>query len=242
MAENASNGERASSLTQQPGSDNDDGKTSQAQQQAVASLVADVAMTTSAECTTKSTPRRGVLRMFKTGRPVYLPNKERDPRKVQPELRTTIRSLAAGEGRWPLYLWGKAGTGKTCAALALLDFAGGFYFTADDLAETVSDAMMGRLRTPGASRLICAKELWTELATCSLVVIDELGEREKVSDHHYGTLKRLLDRRESMPVVCIGNRSLRDIEQLYGEPVASRLAGGTVFQIAGPDRRLDRGS
>jgi len=157
---------------------------------------------------------------------------------VPEPLRGLVPQLAAGELPWPLTVWGSAGTGKTCFGLTLVDYCGGFFWSTDDFCEVMADAKMGRLTTPGAQREISATELWQELACTSLVVLDELGTTKEISDHHYRSVKRLLDLRENLPMVVMMNVPLYQIAVSYGEPVASRLAGGTVCKLEGQDRRL----
>ncbi len=156
---------------------------------------------------------------------------------MEPSLRKTIRLLAAGKSPWPLFLWGEPGTGKSCAALCLLDRAGGFYFTAGTLAEEVLMVNKGEAQYPSGQRLT-PLGFWREIMSTALVVIDEVGTRSKVGDWQYDCLKRVLDAREGMPLVVIANHSLADVASLYDDRVASRLAAGTVHQLQGEDRRL----
>lgn len=156
------------------------------------------------------------------------------------DFRSKIRDCAAGRSPWPLFAHGPAGCGKTCAALCLLDHAGGLYFTAASLSQAVSDAMFGRLLSPREKREVSATQLWSEVATTPLVVLDEIGGRGSVSDHHYDCVKRLLDEREGRPTLCLSNLSLGELAKLYDDRVASRLAAGTVVVLQGVDRRLSR--
>jgi chromosomal replication initiation ATPase DnaA len=160
----------------------------------------------------------------------YFPNKERNLRKIDPPLYDLLRTLANGDGKWPLFLWGKAGVGKTCAALALCDHSLGEYMTAADLAE----AAIREMKSDHGS----LAEFWKLLAGKNLVVLDEIGAQQKVTDHHQTSVKRLLDCRENKPTIVIANIDLEAVAVIYGDPVASRLAGGTVFHLDGPDRRL----
>lgn len=150
---------------------------------------------------------------------------------IDADLRATIRTLIAGQSPWPLVLLGPAGTGKSCAALCLLDVAGGWYFTVAELCEEFIHAQQRQIETT-------TRRLWERLEQTRLVVVDELGARERVSDHHYDTVKRLLDKRENRPLVCISNHSLERLSQLYDDRLASRLAYGTVLTLHGKDRRL----
>lgn len=159
---------------------------------------------------------------------------------IDPTVRATFRGLAKGELPWPLFLWGPPGTGKSCAALSLLDHAGGLYFTAALLGEDAVLVAKGELQYPGSGHRITPKGFWREISETPLVVLDELGTRAKASEWQYEQVKRLLDAREGLPLVCVANHDLGELAQVYDDRVASRLAAGTVFLLGGEDRRLVR--
>jgi DNA replication protein DnaC len=162
-------------------------------------------------------------------------------------------ALARGDLPWPLFVFGPAGVGKTCAALCLLDHVmpptcseitdeegvrrikriGGetAYYTATGLAEAVIDCQQGRgeLHPP---------LFWQRLTEKVLVVLDEIGARERVSDHHYDCVKRLLDDRHARPLIVLSNLSLEQVANVYDSRIASRMAAGTIVQVKGRDRRL----
>jgi len=48
--------------------------------------------------------------------------RERNPALIEQTLQEVIKRLVAGTAPWPLFLYGKAGCGKTCASWALLDY------------------------------------------------------------------------------------------------------------------------
>lgn len=155
-------------------------------------------------------------------------------------LRQEIRKLVAGESPWPLLLDGKVGTGKTCAALCLLDYAGGEYYTVAGLCSTLIQSQQGRLEWSheGRGGTLWPEKLWAKLAAAPLVVLDELGCRDKPTDAHYEAVKTLIDERHGKPFVVISNLTLDRIEALYDDRVSSRLAAGTVFTLSGQDRRI----
>lgn len=154
-------------------------------------------------------------------------------------MRTVFQELSRGEKPWPLTLSGAPGLGKTCAGLLLLDYAGGLYFTACTLADTVLQAAKGQLLTPRERRVIGETMLWHEIGQAALVVLDDLGARERVGDWQYQQVKRLLDDREGMPLVILTNLDLETLDKLYDERITSRLAGGTYLRLEGVDRRLE---
>ncbi len=161
-----------------------------------------------------------------------------------------IRGLVSGASRWPLLLWGPPGRGKSCAALCLLDHVIGddpfrfAYQTAGGLALMLDDARRGRLvrRIDGEpSRSIEADLLWRWLEHLPLVVMDELGRRDKPSAPSVEAVQDLIDRRGIKPLVVISNLFIEDLGSIYGAPIASRLGSGTVFRLEGEDRRIKRG-
>lgn len=144
---------------------------------------------------------------------------------------------------WPIFLHGPAGTGKTCAALCLLDLvqAGDFltYLTVSELAERLIDCQQERLEFPGFhADMISPATFWDLIAARRLFVLDELGVRDKVSEFAYEATKRAIDARHGKPFVAISNIGLDDIAKVYDARVMSRLAAGTVIEISGDDRRL----
>jgi DNA replication protein DnaC len=167
-----------------------------------------------------------------------LTNKARKIAEIDPALREAIRALVAGNAPWPLCVMGPAGCGKTCASLCVLDHLHrGFYYTAESLCETVIQAQQGDLFSPNG-RKVCAATLWEELQETPLVVLDEIGSRDRVSDFHFNTIKRVLDIREGRPLICLSNLNLVELSKIYDDRVVSRLVAGTVVMLKGEDRRV----
>lgn len=73
------------------------------------------------------------------------PNKARTRELIAVDIRREMTALVLGKRKWPWYLWGPPGVGKTCAALCMLDFASGRYWTADQWAADLNDARLGHL-------------------------------------------------------------------------------------------------
>jgi DNA replication protein DnaC len=175
-----------------------------------------------------------------------VPNYQRDIAKIDPGFRNELRRIVTGEAPWPLLLYGPAGTGKTCAALCLLDYAGGRYFTMNSLCAELIDSQQGRLYSESScidgtyveSRRIYPQTFWERIEREKLVVLDEIGANELVSDHHYDAIHRILEVRKNRPFVAISNLPPEQIERLYDGRIFSRLACGTVVHLQGCDRRL----
>lgn len=161
-------------------------------------------------------------------------------------MRAKIKRQMLGDAPWPLTLIGQQGSGKTCAALCVADmtFGGLRYWRVDEACEELIEVMHGR-RDYGGTPMSVTK-WWEQIRDFELVILDELGTRAHTSDHHYGLITRVLDYRIGRPTICISNHPLTaegdapSIRSLYDDRLASRLAGGTVIEFAGRDRRLDR--
>lgn len=171
-------------------------------------------------------------------------DKSRSPGEIAPSLKATIRSLSLGEAPWPLFLFGFAGSGKTCAGLCIGDMASyrisSLFCDLPGLCLILNQARTGGWWTTGyPPRVRSEPDVWREWAHAGIAVLDEIGARAVVSDHHFETLKRALDFREGKPAVYISNLDFAALTELYDDRITSRLASGTVVRLSG-DRRLDK--
>lgn len=165
----------------------------------------------------------------------WLPDKRRHRGKIHDVIALPLRDCIAGDKPWPFVMAGEAGTGKSCAALVVVDTYGGLYYPVGDWCERVRDAEFGVLRY-SSGYLVTRYEVWEEWKTASVVVLDEIGSRMNVTDAHYEWVKRAIDIREGRPAIFISNLSLKDLSETYDDRIASRLSGGTVVELTG-DRR-----
>lgn len=155
--------------------------------------------------------------------------------RIQPNMGRVVRPLAkvlaglcTGKLRWPLYLWGRTGGGKTMAAKALLRRTRGGYH----VVGRVVDQMF-------------RQEDWSwreSIRRRDLIVLDELGEAD--NEMHLKVIKMTLDDREAYhqrAAIYIGNHhpdKIRDIYDISDEGrIGSRLLCGTIYELDGPDRR-----
>lgn len=166
---------------------------------------------------------------------IWIPEKRRSKDEVLSYAAEAINQVCRGERPWPLVLTGETGSGKTCAALLIVDFYGGLYYTVTDWVRRVRDAELGRLTTE-AGYPLSAKESWDDWINAPVCVLDELGVRNEVSDHRYETVKRSIDLRENKPLVVVSNLAIPTIGKLYDERIASRLQFGTEI-VFDTDRR-----
>ena len=132
------------------------------------------------------------------------------------------------------------GGGKTCAALCVLDYAGGDYWTAPEIAEIIIMAQQGRLVRRGSNGCDYThgpEWLWDRVAATKLAVLDEIGIRNTVSDHQYDCLKRFCDLRASQPTIYISNLGPAELSALYDDRIVSRICAGTMIEVSETDRR-----
>lgn len=161
---------------------------------------------------------------------------------VDERMRSVFRRLIENKERWPLFLFGSPGRGKTCAALALLD-----YVPWNIRCEESRDGIPPLVHYEAGGRYWTAEQLvgflfgndWPDdIRKCRLAVLDELGERSKNTDVNYTTVKRFADERDRKPTIYISNLSPNDIASAYDDRIASRVLCGTCFDLTGPDRRM----
>jgi len=162
--------------------------------------------------------------------------------RVPMQIRQASRSVWTGESRWPLVLIGEAGSGKSCAALLTLHWheGNGWYLPFAAWCSRLALAKHGELQT-SAGFPLSERETWQEYERATLTVLDDIGLREKPTDHQYDALKRALDVREHLPSIYISNLTIEDLAKLFDDRVASRLLAGTVAYVE-DDQREPQGA
>lgn len=179
-----------------------------------------------------------------------MPAKYRRLTEVDSRLLEVFHQLVSGKAKWPLYLYGNAGGGKTCAALALSDVVRWpSYDTVEGLATAlVNGDEVGSYRS--LDRFCEHWPTWDRLDSIrkgeggwkpGLAILDELGTRQKTTDLHYQALKTFCDDRENCffrVAVYISNLEPEAIARVYDDRVASRVLCGTWFKLGGQDRRM----
>lgn len=162
--------------------------------------------------------------------------------KVPIEARRAM-NVAASNGEWPIYLWGQAGRGKTCAAACAFSLwpKPAMWISLSQLCDDLTKFNTSQVVTfySGATPVDLSKSgYWQRLKNTGLVVIDEIGTRES-SGHRFDSLLNLLEIRKNRPLVLTGNLSSRQITQIYDERVLSRIYAGTVIEFVGVDHRFE---
>ncbi|MBA4067160.1 MAG: hypothetical protein C0501_26335 [Isosphaera sp.] len=169
--------------------------------------------------------------------------KPRNLAQVTPELRQVLLGLAEGRLKWPLYLWGPPGSGKSCAALSLVDYVKGAKFWH----MSVFDSFVQRVKRGIEERpypetgKIPEDGWWRWFARLPLVALDDVGSQEVSSESQEDTLFLALERRDGgLPFIITSNRSPKDIETAYSQRIHSRMCSGTIHRLEGRDRRFDQ--
>ena len=141
-------------------------------------------------------------------------------------LRGVIRDLISGKSRWPLYLWGDVGVGKTAAALCMCDH--------------VPDSWYATAKRLVANML--TRNDYLDIKSMSdkrFAVLDELGARDDNPGFACEVVQAFADVREkhNRVAVYVSNVDIGGISKLYDPRIASRLSCGTVHRLEGGDRR-----
>lgn len=149
-----------------------------------------------------------------------------------------IGEVMAGSSNWPLYVYGGVGTGKTCAGLCMADHVrGAIYKHFEELTAQMLQASRGQLVYGETGHTAWPAQLWQEIEEAPLVVLDDVGLRERANDYQYDTFMRFLERRANTPYVVIANSDLVGLAEAYDYRIASRLSGATAISCDWPDMR-----
>lgn len=167
-------------------------------------------------------------------------NQPRDHRRIPPTIKAKLSEIR----RWPLFLYGATGRGKSCAALCVGDASktGCVYRTVPDMLDQVRAVSYGeakRLTESASHRWLW----WRGWQTHPVVILDEIGARKEVSDYHYECVYRAIDCRQDRPSIFISNLNHGELRRVYDNRVASRLAAGTkIFfdEDEFPDMRMEQ--
>ncbi len=189
-----------------------------------------------------STPPYAPVEGRREARRVYRPTLARSIDEIPPGLRKAMREMRDGWCRWPVYIFGPVGVGKTAAVLTLVDrIEGSSYMTAAEMMAEVRAARSNKL-VNDTGYGISERELFRRLAASRLVVIDEIGQRRDPTGWVDQTLHRVLDDRINRPTILVGNHDLADLAKVMDDRVVSRLSAGTLIHVDGEDRRPGMGT
>lgn len=169
------------------------------------------------------------------------PGKARDMKQVPAAMWRCISELCEGQRKWPLFIHGTTGTGKSSAALCVYDrVENADFYTMPELVSQVRSVNNGTAEwyKVGVGGTYTTKSWWSRIASLPLLVIDDVGLREVSSDFQMETLFLALEHREGKPLICTSNLNEEGIRQSYNERIHSRLCSGTMYKLSGRDRRF----
>lgn len=185
---------------------------------------------------------------------IYKPAVERELGKIDQNLRQTFRDAIQGLVKWPLFVGGAPGMGKSCATLCLADHVPGAFWTPwEAFWKFISDVNFGRAQSEIPGRLVdeglgtyrtlsvtvnwTYKRWWAHFYHLPLAIIDDVGLRASANDTQYEALKQALDARERKPLIVTSNLDLGALGKTFDARVLDRLSCGTIVLLNGKSRR-----
>lgn len=167
---------------------------------------------------------------------------EADWSLVKPELQDAIRE-AVQAAKWPLYLFGDQGRGKTCAMAALyrkvmpapqwVDLQR--FVRTVQRARTSDDGKVYDFSQYGSSELDLFRKF---VMDTPLMLVDDVGIRSP-SDSVFEVVYELVNRRGKKPAIYTSNIAPDKLHTVYDGRVASRMLAGVAIHLTGKDRRIE---
>ncbi len=152
-----------------------------------------------------------------------------DEKLCDPEAIAVIRSIASKKA-FPIYIFGATGRGKSfLAALLYCRWSGlhAKFVRYGDLVEKVVESSSKQFRSP-----------WEAVKEASLLVVDEIGIGVS-NDWKTEIMWKLLEVRKDKPLILTGNLEPKELAGHFDQRIKSRLAGGSLLELCGRDRRAD---
>lgn len=153
--------------------------------------------------------------------------------------------IALNANKWPLYVFGDAGRGKSFAAgyvaavVASRGFRCEFVNTAACLSCISKSAAADDGMASYLGSMVYGSTFKRRLLEAGFVVLDDLGTRSP-SAAQYDILRDVIDGRFQMPTLITSNLKPDEIEKVYDGRIGSRLLEGVWYEFKGQDRRLDK--
>jgi DNA replication protein DnaC len=162
--------------------------------------------------------------------------------EVAPTLRNALTEAIHAK-RWPIYLFGPAGRGKSCAACCVyLRWSGSarWFETHQIVADVLNCRSNGRgyiVRTTAENSFDeWESTIVRKVQEAGLVCFDDVGMR-KPTDPAFEVFFGLVNLRRGRPTIFTGNLSGKELTAAYDARIASRILSGSVIQVGGDDRR-----
>lgn len=171
------------------------------------------------------------------------PGIDADWAQVNPPLQSAIREAVIG-AKWPIYLFGDQGRGKTSAMASLyrkvinsskwLDLQQ--FVRLVQRARTSDDGKVYdfSFSNYGASE----SDLYRKFVVDPQVVfVDDVGIRS-ASESVFEIVYEIVNRRGRRPAIYTSNVDPQRLRAIYDDRVASRMLAGTIIEVTGADRRI----
>lgn len=147
--------------------------------------------------------------------------------------------------KWPLYLWGPTGVGKSYAAANVFVLWQGVEYAAKWVSYlNLTDTAIGlkkhgtleRWRL-GRTVTITEASFWRTIQDVELLVIDEIA-LGKSHDWRTEIMWDVLEARKNRPLILTGNVPPSELIEVFDERIQSRILAGSLFGMTGEDKRL----
>ncbi|MFM9963354.1 MAG: hypothetical protein ACKV2Q_19260 [Planctomycetaceae bacterium] len=161
---------------------------------------------------------------------------------VPPDAVREVESVIQ-RSRWPLYVFGHQGRGKSCLAALVHQVwpSRAVWFDLSDLLSQVKTCRRdGSVDVAGPDgRIFEFSEvaMFDRLCNAGLLVLDDLGCRTP-TDVDIEILTRAVNARDGKPLIVTANLDAGELNKAFGARLASRLLAGVPLCLAGSDRRL----
>lgn len=169
---------------------------------------------------------------------------DQTPDEVKTAIAETL--LALGMRQCPVLIAGRVGVGKsTVAAIVARSFSTWAWFGLDELLTTLmacrTEGSVQRYDAQGYAVHTTEQQLLRRVEQVGCLVLDDVGTRT-ISEPQAEALRAVLDARIGVarPLICTTNCNTQGLDETVGARNRSRLLGGAVVQIRGPDRRSVR--
>lgn len=161
------------------------------------------------------------------------------------EIKPALKELLTGSirnGKWPIYLHGEAGRGKTSAMACVYRCWRAGHPVWLRLSEFVAMVQYcrcnGQIVLPGSQLEVGEASLWrVRVDQPGLLCVDDIGLRNP-TESQFEIVYDLVNRRGDRPVIYTSNLTPRALQQTYDGRILSRMLQGITIEVTGNDRRL----
>jgi predicted ATPase len=158
-------------------------------------------------------------------------------------------SKAILEHKFPIYIHGTAGTGKTCMMGLVYAYWSGraAWFQCSRLLRDLArcrvnpDHECQTLNTDGTVSLAREWQINRDIQLSELLCLDDVATKD-LTDAQAEILKEILDERIGKATICTSNLSEVQLASAVDCRVASRLSSGKIITLIGADRRKEGAS